>query len=337
MAREGPNQARGEVVTSSKPPRHDSRRGGTAPVKGPLALPYLSPSVRERQYRLSGKCPPRAYGFMLLGLLLSPVSTLVAWIAFAFLLVVMAIVVVLITVLPLIITQLVAILIVLVMALLVVVSPLIIGFVVGIVEASIGRLGKCRSPAIGAIMGAIAGFSGLAISVGLLFAASIIIMVIQDGIPGTSDPLSAFVGGVMIASCSGVLFAPGGAIGGYLMIKEGVFCEECGEWYGEWIPTVGFGIGILLPLARALNEKLDQPGDDAEEILEGIEEVGRPVGGQYPRVVVKTRRCPNCPGADVQWQVTVNWEKGKSEEWFMLMLPAEFSRRLEKQLFPRVG
>ncbi|MBU0495144.1 MAG: hypothetical protein KKB13_25150 [Chloroflexi bacterium] len=297
-------------------------------------LPYLSSSVLDRQYEFSGQTPRRAYVYMLLGLLLSPISFVVAWILF-FLVVMVAVLVgtvavVVLAIIPLGITQLLAILIAVIGALLyflaVVLSPVIVGGLVGVVEASIGViLGKCRNPTVVVIMGFVAGLVGL-----LPFVLLAVIVVLYG-----SGPAGLHPGPVLFAIVFGLLFAVGGAIGGYLAISNQVFCEDCVEWYGGWSPEVGFDINLLVPLAKALNEGIGQQ-ENSQVIIEGSEELNQIVGEKYPRVILRMRKCSNCPEADVQWKATVNWEKDKSKEWFTIMLPAGFSSRLEKELFGQV-
>jgi hypothetical protein len=280
------------------------------------------------QYRFSGECPGRAYGYMLLGLLLSPLSNIAAWVLFGVGVMALGLVILILVVLPLLVTQLVAVVLLLGMAVLSLASPIIVGAMVGYVEALLGRKGDCRSPTAAGIFGAIAGFLG-----GIPFSAlSIIAGVAEDtsGMSATEPPPTVVLLAMFL--CFNIFFAVGGAIGGYWGIKEGAFCESCGVWYGKWTPAVRFGLGILKPLARTLNERIGEQDDNDAGAVEGLEDVDRLAEDQYPKVALKIRKCPGCPDAHVQWQATVNWEKSKFKQWFTIMLPARFSSHLESQL-----
>jgi hypothetical protein len=287
-------------------------------------LPPLSDAVLNRKYEFSGITPPMAYVYMLLGLIITPITNILAWLLFWLIVTVVVVITGILAIIPLLITQLFAIVVVIAIAIGTFLSPAIVGAAVGYVEAYIGRFGKCRSPVIGGIAGAVAGFVGALPSL-------IIITVVAMTDTGTEETPWAVI--PIMLCCVGGFFAAGGALGGYWGIQEGVFCEACETWYDGWRPAVGFDIKLAKPLAYALNDQLDEIGAYGEGVLVESEYVDRVVGEHYPNIVLTTRRCKNCPEADVQWKATFNWKKDKSEEWFVIMLPVGFSRRLERDLF----
>jgi hypothetical protein len=335
-----------------------------------MELPALSETIRNRNYQSSGRCPFKAYVYMFLGLLLSPIITIIAITAFSFALVVPE----LTFIFFMFISIKGAILVFIGLIILSILAPISIGVPIGFIEAVIGRAGKCRNEKISTVFGFLAGALG-----GLFL---FVIVMIGNAIEGSvSDNVS-----VISITLIGIVFGVGGAIGGYWGIKEQAFCEKCGLWYDKWGKEINYSARIAEPLAAALNKKGELSFSDAVEAIENIRLTDRLPENQYPSITLRTRKCPNCSDADVQWHATANWGKGESElfimrfmagamliplraistifgqdknivpavakisvfrflssffetkqkyssEWFTLMLPASFSRKLEDQLF----
>jgi len=305
-------------------------------------VPTLSPSILEREPKLSGICPPKSLLLMFgvglpislalgviahyVGILVGLVGGFIAalpnlivgacgFVACAF--VIFAIVVILAVVFG---------------------YPAVVGVITGGITGELGKKGNCRNTGAAGLAGAFNGTIVYAIHaiLALLVHGSLHILTVSSStlenvfdVNLIGTPWWMYV--LIIIEAVIVIVASAAAASGTL--EESTFCEEHGVWYGPW-REARFSTELAEPIAQTLETGAPQ----------GLESATQVEKETFPHLLVRMRRCSASPSCDVEIEGKVVWQekkvdkKGKestqqhTEEWFDTMAPSGLGEALEKAL-----
>ena len=313
------------------------------PVYGKPESAYISPDILGKKPELSGICPGKAWLLMLLAALpISFVYGVVAHyvgIAAGFIGGLVALIPNLLTSVCGLISWLFVIFAFGVMATVIFGYPVLMGYINGAyIVVGFGKKGLCRN--VGA-----AGFSAAINGILAYLGHILITLLISNGIQPLTYSLSqlesAFdtnivgIPGWLIVFCGVelILVVIGAVLGARDELKKSTFCEKHQCWYGAW-KQADFPPEINVSLAAAI-----EAGD-----VNSLEKFERVAKDAYPRLSIATRSCPKSQDCDWELKATLNWQEqttdkkgqttinNKSEDWFDILLPADFGLQLEEKL-----
>jgi hypothetical protein len=213
--------------------------------------------------------------------------------------------------------------------------PYIMGYLDGqMIIGQLGKFGHCRNPRIAGLAGA---FSGVLIYLGHLILSWITygrlssLIIPTQTVEGIFDSTIAGTPwwGYVLIVFEAVTLIIGSSIAAKRLISGSYYCETHKTWFSAW--SLGWlTLESAWPIADAITS----------EKVSGLKNVSQGAIG-LSHIEIKARSCPSDPNCFMEMSARIKMKelsrnsRGKSEffdDWFDILLPADFGRSLEKML-----